>query len=85
MANLKDLNTFITIAETGSFTQASKRLGVSASAVSHLVRNLETRLNIQLFHRTTRSVSLTSAGEKLFNELQPLFAQIAERLDNASE
>jgi len=63
--NLNDLLAFVTVAREGSFTRAAARLGVTQSALSQAVLGLETRLEIRLLTRTTRSVSPTAAGERL--------------------
>ena len=81
MYNYNELNYFIIIAEAKSFIGAAKSLGVSSSALSHSMRNLETRLNLRLFNRTTRSLSLTEAGEQLYKQLAPLFNQINEEVN----
>ena len=60
------LRAFIVVAEQLSFSRAADKLGVSASALSQMVRNLEDQLGIRLLHRTTRNVSLTEIGESLF-------------------
>lgn len=75
--DLTDLNTFITLAEELSFTKASVRLETSQSALSHALKRLEMRLGVRLFTRSTRQVSLTQAGEQLYNTLQPAFEGIA--------
>ena len=59
---LADLSVFAAVAEGRSFTRAATRLGLSQSAVSQIVRRLETRLGIRLVSRTTRSVAPTAAG-----------------------
>ena len=64
-SNLKDLMAFLVVAEEGSFTRAAARLGMSQSSISLVIRGLEARLGLRLFARTTRSVSLTPAGERL--------------------
>ncbi len=74
--NLRDLNAFVTVAEEGSFTRAAARLGVSQSALSQTVRNLEERIGIRLLNRTTRNVSPTEAGERLLAEATPALEQI---------
>ncbi len=66
--NLNDLKVFIIVAQTGNFTKAAGQLGTSQSALSYTIKMLEQRLGVKLFHRTTRSVSLTQEGEQLFNE-----------------
>lgn len=82
--NMNELRSFIVVAQTGSFTKAAARLGVSTSALSHAMRKLETQLKIKLFNRTTRSVSTTEAGEQLFQQLFPLFESIEDHLDALS-
>ncbi|MFT4148651.1 MAG: LysR family transcriptional regulator [Paracoccaceae bacterium] len=74
--NLRDLNAFVVVAEEGSFTRAAARLGVSQSALSQTVRNLEERVGIRLLNRTTRNVSPTEAGERLLAEVSPALEQI---------
>src|SRR6476661_2303371 len=67
---------FIAIAEAKNFRVAGERLGVSASAVSQSLRKLEDRLGVALVHRTTRSVSLSEAGERLFASVRPALEEI---------
>ncbi|MEA4837505.1 MAG: LysR family transcriptional regulator [Rhodospirillaceae bacterium] len=74
--NLRDLNAFVVVAEEGSFTRAAARLGVSQSALSQTVRNLEERVGIRLLNRTTRNVSPTEAGERLLSDVTPALEQI---------
>ena len=62
--NLSDLAAFVAVARERSFTAAASKLGVSQSALSHTIRQLETRLGVRLLTRTTRSVSPTQAGER---------------------
>ncbi|MBD8682486.1 LysR family transcriptional regulator [Pseudomonas sp. CFBP 13719] len=75
-AALPELTAFVAIAERRSFSGAAKILGVSASALSHSMRGLESRLELRLFNRTTRSVALTEAGKQLFNRVQPLLGDL---------
>ena len=79
--SLDDFQTFIAVAEAGSFTKAAAELGVSQSAVSYSVRMLEQRLGVRLISRTTRSLSLTDAGERLLQSLAPAFAQINSEIE----
>ncbi len=65
------------VAQALSFRRASVRLGLSPSALSHAIRELEARLGARLLNRTTRSVALTDAGQALFDRLRPAFADIA--------
>ena len=73
---LPDLSAFAHIAELKSFRKAAQALNVSPSAVSHALRNMETRLGVRLLHRTTRSVALTEAGERLLARLRPALDDI---------
>ncbi|KAF7598448.1 MAG: LysR family transcriptional regulator [Candidatus Dactylopiibacterium carminicum] len=63
-SNFSELQTFLTVAELGSFSAAAKRLGLARSTVSQQVQTLEKALGLSLFHRTTRHVSLTADGER---------------------
>jgi DNA-binding transcriptional LysR family regulator len=74
--NLNDFLGFIAVARERSFTKAAAQLGVSQSALSYTVRTLEARLGLRLLTRTTRSVSLTEAGERLFDRIGPRFEEI---------
>jgi DNA-binding transcriptional LysR family regulator len=71
-----DLLAFMAVAGEGSFTRAAAKLGTSQSSLSHTVRRLETRLGLRLLARTTRSVALTEAGERLLRTIGPAFAEI---------
>ncbi len=62
MDNLSRIQSFVQVAETRSFVAAARLLGVSASAVGKSIARLEERLNVRLFHRSTRSVTLTAEG-----------------------
>ena len=64
-ADLADMTAFVAIANLLSFRAAAMRLGVTPSALSHTMRQLEARLGVRLLHRTTRSVSPTDAGLRL--------------------
>ncbi|KLD62057.1 LysR family transcriptional regulator [Dyella japonica] len=78
---LSELAVFAAVARHRSFRQAATERGTSASAISHSIRNLETRVGIRLFHRTTRSVSLTDAGEMLFSRLEPALTDMRAAVD----
>lgn len=78
--NLNDLACFLAIARERSFTNAAAKLGVSQSALSHTMRELEERLGVRLLTRTTRSVAPTEAGERLLRNLSPHFEQIEAEL-----
>src|SRR6201996_2777257 len=83
--NYNDLIAFLAVAREGSFTKAAAQLGVTQSALSHSIRALETRLGIRLFHRTTRSVSTTEAGERLRERLAPQFEEIDLAMDSLGD
>ena len=80
--NLDDLVSFLAVARERSFTRAAAQLGVSQSALSYTVRELETRLGVRLLTRTTRSVAPTEAGERLIGTLGPHLDEIAIQLAN---
>lgn len=79
--SLPDLEVFLLVARLGGFRRAATVRGVSGSAVSHAMRGLEAKLGVRLFHRTSRSVKLTSAGEALLNDLGPHFDAIEQAVD----
>lgn len=81
----RDIVAFITVARQRSFTKAAAELGVSQSALSHTIRNLESRLGLRLLIRTTRSVSPTEAGERLLERVSPRFEVIANELSSVRE
>ena len=81
---LADLRAFMAVAEHRSFRRAADLLGLTPSALSHTLRGLETSLATRLLHRTTRSVSLTEAGEQLLQRIAPLLGQLNEALEDAS-
>ena len=74
------LAVFAAIVEAGSFARAASRLGLSASALSHAMRSLETRLGIRLLDRTTRSLAPTAAGEELLLRLKPAIESVEAAL-----
>nr|WP_319528028.1 LysR family transcriptional regulator [Pseudomonas laurentiana] len=84
-ANLNELQAFVIIAREGSFTRAAAQLGVSQSAISHTMRALETRLGVRLLTRTTRSVSTTEAGQRLYQSMAPRFDEIEKELAAVAE
>jgi DNA-binding transcriptional LysR family regulator len=84
-AQLGELAVFVAVARLGSFRKAAHRRDVAPSAVSHAIRSLEERLNVRLFNRTTRSVSLTDAGQRLLNDLDPAFGQISQAMEGLEQ
>jgi DNA-binding transcriptional LysR family regulator len=83
--NLDDLLAFVAVGRERSFTKAAAKLGVSQSALSHTIRELEARLGVRLLTRTTRSVAPTEAGERLLHTLGPRFDEIDAELAAVSE
>src|SRR3569832_2195753 len=83
--NITDLVAFVTVANERSFTRAAARLGVSPSALSHTIRRFEERLGLRVLARTTRSVSLTEAGERLLNSVSPHLKDIESELAALTE
>jgi DNA-binding transcriptional LysR family regulator len=80
-----DLTAFIAIADHLSFRAAALRLGVTASALSHTMRQLEERLGVRLLNRTTHSVALTDAGLRLLERLRPAIDQVAGALEDLNQ
>jgi len=78
--NYTDLQTFIAVAQEQSFTRTAAKLGISQSALSHTIRKLEAQMKVRLLTRTTRSVSLTEAGEQLLRNIAPRFDAIEAAL-----
>ncbi|WP_145491706.1 LysR family transcriptional regulator [Yersinia aleksiciae] len=70
------LEVFVILAQTRNFRIAAERLGVTRSAISQTLRRLEDRLNISLMQRTTRSISLTEAGKRLYADVAPAIEQL---------
>ena len=83
--NLNDLVAFLAVARERSFTRAAAQLGVSQSALSHTLRDLEARLGLRLLTRTTRSVAPTEAGERLLRTLGPRLDEIEAELAALNE
>lgn len=82
--HLRDLHAFLTVSEEQNFTRAAVRLGVSQSALSQTIRALEARMDMPLFLRTTRKVSLTEAGERLRDAVGPAMEDIQQGLAGMS-
>lgn len=83
--NLSHLAAFAAVARHRSFRRAGAELGLSTSAVSYAIRALEERLGVGLFHRTTRSVALTEAGQRLLERLQPALGQVHDALEEMNQ
>lgn len=83
--NLNDLLSFVTVAREGSFTRAAAQLGVTQPALSQAITGLENRMKIRLITRTTRSLSLTAAGERLLQAIGNRFDEIESELEMLTE
>lgn len=84
-SKMNDLQAFLVVAQQQSFTKAAAIVRVTPSALSHTIRSLEERLGVRLLTRTTRNVSLTEAGVRLFESISPLFEQINAELEALGE
>ena len=82
--NVSDFAPFIVVARHKSFRAAGDELGLSPSAISHAIKQLEQRLKIRLFNRTTRSVALTEAGKSLYDRMRPAFDEINTMIDEVN-
>ena len=83
--NLDDLRALVVVARERSFTKAAAKLGISQSALSQTIRQLEVRLGVRLLTRTTRSVAPTEAGERLLRTVEPRFEEIDAELATIAE
>lgn len=81
---LAELTAFVAVAEQLSFTKAALQVGVALPTMSQTIRSLEDRLGVRLFNRTTRSVALTEAGDRLLLEIQPIIAGIDHALESVN-
>jgi DNA-binding transcriptional LysR family regulator len=83
--NINDILVFFAVARERSFTRAAAKLGMTQSALSHIVRSLEARLGVRLLTRTTRSVSPTEAGERLLQNVAPRLEEIEAEIAAVSD
>ena len=85
MDRLAAIEAFVRVAESGSFSEAARRLRAAKSAVSRQVSALETELGARLFHRTTRSLTLTEPGRGYFDRAVRILADLAEANRSVSQ
>jgi DNA-binding transcriptional LysR family regulator len=78
--SLKSLNSFVIAAELGSFSEASRAIGVTPAAVSKSIQELERELGVRLFHRNTHALSLTEDGVSLLNDVKPALTSLEQAL-----
>jgi DNA-binding transcriptional LysR family regulator len=83
--NISDILVFFAVARERSFTRAAAKLGMTQSALSHIIRALEERLGVRLLTRTTRSVSVTDAGERLLQNVAPRLEEIEAEIAAVSD
>jgi len=83
-SGLVGLEAALAVARSHSFRRAANELGVSTTALSNAVAGLEARLGARLFHRTTRSVSLTEAGEHFVARIAPALSEIRGAMDDTN-
>lgn len=84
-AQFAELNAFVAVAERTNFARAAAHLGIAASTISQTIRSLEERLGMRLLNRTTRSVSLTDAGEKLLARIRPAIMELGAAVEDLNE
>jgi DNA-binding transcriptional LysR family regulator len=80
-----ELSAFVAVAEQKSFTRAAQTLGISTATLSQAIRSLEDRLGVRLLNRTTRSVGLTSVGERLLGRLRPVLDDYEGALESIND
>jgi DNA-binding transcriptional LysR family regulator len=81
---LTEFSAFVAVAEHRSFTKAAAQVGIALPTMSQTIRSLEEQLGVRLFNRTTRSVALTEAGERLLAEIQPVLDGIEHALESVN-
>jgi DNA-binding transcriptional LysR family regulator len=79
-----ELSAFVAVAEHRNFTKAAAQLGMSRPALSQTIHSLEDRLGVRLLNRTTRSVALTDAGERLLSDAQPVLDGIDQAIEHVN-
>lgn len=84
-SDFAELTAFAAIVERGSFIKAAAVLGISPSTLSQTIRTLEERLGVRLLNRTTRSLSLTAAGERLLARVGPALTELSQAAEAVNE
>ncbi|MFN7038415.1 MAG: LysR family transcriptional regulator [Alphaproteobacteria bacterium] len=84
MGKFENLNSFITVAEQGSFSAAARKLNISAVAVAKQINNIEDLLNAQLFHRSTKNIYLSESGRLFYEKIKPAINEIYEAFQDFS-
>ncbi|MBK6896842.1 MAG: LysR family transcriptional regulator [Alphaproteobacteria bacterium] len=83
--SIQEIDIFIAVAQKRNFASVAQERNVAPSSISRAVASLEDRLHIRLFHRTTRKVSLTEAGEAYFNKIVPILDDLKQAAENAHD
>ncbi|QTD55707.1 LysR family transcriptional regulator [Parasphingorhabdus cellanae] len=83
MHSTNEMSVFTEVVQSGSFIEAGRRLGLTPSGVSKKISRFEDRLGVRLFNRTTRTLSLTEAGNALFDRCENILAEIEDAEDTA--
>ncbi len=81
---LPELSAFVAVAEHRSFTKVAAQMGIALPTMSQTIRSLEERLGVRLFNRTTRSVALTEAGQRLLAEIQPVLSGLDRAIETVN-
>jgi len=81
MSRAEEINAFVISVETGGFSAAARKIGLTPSALSKLVSRLEDRLGSRLLHRTTRRLQLTVEGETFYNRIRPILTALDDAED----
>ncbi len=84
-AEFVELKAFVAVVEQGNFARAAATLGIAPSTLSQTVNALENRLGVRLLHRTTRSLSLTEAGERLLSRVRPAFDSLHAAVESIND
>lgn len=84
-SDFAELKAFVAVVERKSFARAAEHLGLSPSALSQTIRQLEGRMGARLLNRTTRSVAPSASGEQLYRRIAPLFREITDAVAEVSE
>ena len=82
---IREILAFAAVVENGNFTRAAGALRVTTSALSQTIKNLEERLGVRVLNRTTRSVSATHVGQRLYEHVKPALATLAEVVEVAND
>ena len=78
MYSIPDLETFVAVARQGGITAGASQLGISAATTSHRIAKLESRLNVQLFHRNSRNFTLSDEGLLFLERVEPILHDLAQ-------